>query len=142
MLVLSTLHKLLSQILSLPDLHTAILLTTEGQLVSFATDPSRSKDEILVAVGLSGEVWQETREQGYGMVDSEVRHAMFSTHSKISSDQLGRILVLAVEEIEEEEDLNEPQPLMLLALNSTDAVEWDELEAKVRSDSERMRRTD
>jgi len=77
MLVLSTLHNLLSQTLSLPDLHTAVLLTTEGQLVSFASHPSRSKDEILVAVGLSGEVWQETREQGYGMVDSEVSTRAF-----------------------------------------------------------------
>ena len=72
MLVLSTLHKLLSQILTLPDLHTALLLTPEGQLVSFASDPARPKDEILVVVGLSGEVWRETRQQGFGMVDSEV----------------------------------------------------------------------
>jgi hypothetical protein len=77
MLVLSTLHRLLSQILTLPDLHTAVLLTTEGQLVSVASDPSRSKDDILVAVGLSGEIWQETQEQGYGMVDSEVSVYVF-----------------------------------------------------------------
>lgn len=72
MLSLSALHDLLSQVLSLPDLHTAILITCSGQLVSVACDPLRPKDEIRVVVGLSGEVWQETREQGYGMVDSEV----------------------------------------------------------------------
>ena len=72
MLVLSTLHKLLSQILSLPELHTAVLLTPEGQLVSHASDPARPKDEILVVVGLSGEVWRETQEHTLGMVDSEV----------------------------------------------------------------------
>lgn len=72
MLVLSSLHKLLSQVISLPDLHTAVLLTTTGQLVSAAYDQARPKDEIRVVVGLSGEVWQETKEQGYGMVDSEV----------------------------------------------------------------------
>jgi hypothetical protein len=77
MLVLSTLHKVLAQVLSLPDLHTVMLLTTEGQLVSFASDPSRCRDDVLVAVGLSGEVWHETREQRYGMVDSEVSVGRF-----------------------------------------------------------------
>lgn len=75
MLVLSTLHSLLAQILALPDLHTAVLLTPEGQLVCVACDPARPKDEVRVVVGLSGEVWQETRDQGFGMVDSEV-HAL------------------------------------------------------------------
>jgi hypothetical protein len=74
MLVLSALHKLLSQILSLPDLHTAVLLTPEGQLISAAYDPSRPKDDIRVIVGLCGEIWQETQEQGYGMIDSEVKY--------------------------------------------------------------------
>jgi hypothetical protein len=81
MLVLSTLHKLLSQVLSLPDLHTALLLTPEGQLISFSSDPARPKDEILVVVGLSGEVWRETRQQGTGMVDSEV--VEFAFHEEV-----------------------------------------------------------
>jgi hypothetical protein len=73
MLVLSSLHNLLLQVLSLPTLHTAVLFTPEGQLVSYASDPSRPKDEIRVVVGISGEIWQETKQQGIGMVDSEVR---------------------------------------------------------------------
>jgi hypothetical protein len=73
MLVLSTLYNLLSQVLSLPELHTAVLMTPEGQLISVACGSSRPKDEIRIVVGLSGEVWQETKEQGFGMVDSEVR---------------------------------------------------------------------
>jgi hypothetical protein len=72
MLVLSTLHTLLSQVLSLPHLHSAILSTPSGQLVCYASDPSRPKDEIRVVVGLSGEIWQETLDNGTGMVDSEV----------------------------------------------------------------------
>jgi hypothetical protein len=72
-LMLSTLHNLLTQLLDLPELHTAILLTPEGQLISVASDPSRAKDKARIIAGLSGEVWQETREQGYGMVESEVR---------------------------------------------------------------------
>ena len=56
----------------MPGLHTAVLMTTEGQLVSVACDSCRPKDEIRIVVGLSGEVWQETKEQGVGMVDSEV----------------------------------------------------------------------
>ena len=73
MLMLSILHSLLSQVLSPPHLHTAILFTTSGELVSATSEPLRPKDEIRIVVGLSGEVWQETKEQGYGMVDSEVR---------------------------------------------------------------------
>ncbi|KAJ7874508.1 hypothetical protein B0H14DRAFT_2718005 [Mycena olivaceomarginata] len=106
----------LSQVLSPPALHTAVLLTPSGQLVSFSSYASRPKDEIRVIAGLSGEVWQETQEQGSGMVDSE----------------LGRIVVLPVDEPPElqlplPEDY---QPLMLLVLNSTDAVEWEDLQTK------------
>jgi hypothetical protein len=72
MLLLSSLHNLLQQVLSLPDLHTAVLFTPEGQLVSYASDSSTPKDEIRVFVGVSGEVWQETKQNGMGMVDSEV----------------------------------------------------------------------
>lgn len=138
MLVLSTLHNLLAQILSLPDLHTALLLTPEGQLVSFAAETSRPKDEILVVVGLSGEVWRETRGQGFGMVDSEVISHVLNSEDRganpASSDQLGRILVLPVEETEVAQGPNgsDRQPLMLLALNSTDSVEWDDLQTKVK----------
>jgi hypothetical protein len=49
--------------------------------------------------------------------------------------QLGRIVVLPVDE--PPEMLPQPlpedyQPLMLLVLNSTDEVEWEELQNKVR----------
>ena len=69
---LSNLRSLLLQVLSLPSLHTAVLFTPEGQLVSYAADPHKSKDHVRVVVGLSTEIWQETKEQGIGMVDSEV----------------------------------------------------------------------
>ncbi|KAJ7750188.1 hypothetical protein B0H16DRAFT_1549772 [Mycena metata] len=117
MLVLSRLQDSLRKILSPPGLHTAVLLTPSGQLVSFASYESRCKDEIRVIAGLSGEVWQETQEQGSGMVDSE----------------LGRIVVLPVDEAPELLPMPLPddyQPLMLLVLNSTDAVEWDDLQTK------------
>ena len=71
-LVLSTLNTLLAQLLSLPELHTALLLSPEGQLISVASDPSRPKDKARVVAGVSSEIWQETREQGYGTVESEV----------------------------------------------------------------------
>lgn len=48
--------------------------------------------------------------------------------------QQGRILVLPVDEPEEnfQPPLAEDyQPLMLLVLNSTDAIEWDDLKIKV-----------
>lgn len=70
--MLPALHSLLVQVLSPPQLHTAVLLTLSGELVSFASEPVRPKDDIRIIAGLCGELWQETREQGYGMVDSEV----------------------------------------------------------------------
>lgn len=70
--MLSTLHSLLVQLLTLPELHTALLLSPEGQLISVASDSSCPKDNARIVAGVSGEVWQETREQGYGMVESEV----------------------------------------------------------------------
>ena len=72
MLNLSNLRNLLLQVLALPELHTVALFTPEGQLVSFAADPRRPKDNVRVIVGLGGEVWKETKQQSIGMVDSEV----------------------------------------------------------------------
>ena len=51
--------------------------------------------------------------------------------------QIGRIFVLPVEDISQVQPSSpemeeEHEPLMLLALNSTAAVEWDELQTKVR----------
>jgi hypothetical protein len=72
MLVLATLHRLLSQVINSPGLHTAALLTPNGQLVSYACDSTRSKDDVRLVVGLSSEIWLEVADQGIGMVDSEV----------------------------------------------------------------------
>ena len=72
MLVLATLHRLLSQVISSPGLHTAVLLTPNGQLVSYACDSTRSKDDVRLVVGLSSEIWLEVADHGIGMVDSEV----------------------------------------------------------------------
>lgn len=69
---LSNLRNLLVQVLSLPSLHTVVLFTPEGQLISYASDPYKSKDYVRVVVGLCAEIWQETKELGIGMVDSEV----------------------------------------------------------------------
>ncbi|KAH6916617.1 isoprenoid synthase domain-containing protein [Coprinopsis sp. MPI-PUGE-AT-0042] len=100
MLALSKLNAIVSRVLSNPEVHTAVLLTVSGELVSYAAEPGRSKDEIRVITGLASEVWQETKEQGYGMVDSEMG-----------------------EEVMVEE---QRQPLMLLALNAVESVNWDD----------------
>ena len=142
MLVLSNVHKLLARALVPPELHTAVLLTPAGQLVSCAADPARCKDDVRAIVGLSGEKWQEAGDRGVGM-----------------ESPFGRIMVLAVEAPGEtggqdgtgeprstvgggkDEDKGEGEgagagevasekPLMLVALNATSAVEWDVLEAK------------
>ena len=72
MLVLATLHRLLSQVISSPGLHTAALLTPNGQLVFYACDSTWLKDDIRLVVGLSSEIWLEVAYQGIGMVDSKV----------------------------------------------------------------------
>lgn len=118
MLALSSIHTLLSQILSLPDLHTAILCTPCGQLVSYTSDPDRAKDDIFVVVGLGGEAWQENKGQGVSQVDSE----------------LGRIVVIPIEPASEQRTNLSSEvkagPLMLLILNSTEMIGWDELQTK------------
>ncbi|CCM03759.1 uncharacterized protein FIBRA_05905 [Fibroporia radiculosa] len=120
MLNLANLRALLSQVLSFPDLHTVVLFTPEGHLVSFAADAYKPKDDVRVIVGLSGEVWQETKGHGIGMVDSE----------------LGRLLVLPIERpphvVNAENGSEERDPAMLLALNAEESVSWQELEAKAR----------
>ncbi|KAF9225318.1 hypothetical protein BS17DRAFT_765902 [Gyrodon lividus] len=193
MLVLPTLHTYLSQLLSPPSIHTALLLTPEGALVSYAsrvdretrsgaapqdvsrsssrgaspssgtgtgtqsppspnspksktstssslpstpqpTEPAstageeihihparpRSKDEIRIVAGLSAEVWAETRgDEAEGMAESE----------------LGRILVLAVEEQKKtsgEEAGEAHDPLLLLALNGTLEADWGVMSAKAQ----------
>lgn len=73
MLALSKLNALLTQMLSVPGVRAAILLTPSGQLVSVACEPYRPKDEIRIVVGQCGEVWQESKEQGFALADSEVR---------------------------------------------------------------------
>lgn len=72
MLNLANLRILLSRVLDLPVLHTVVLFTPEGELVCYASDQNTNKDRIRLVVGLSTEIWQETREQNIGMVDCEV----------------------------------------------------------------------
>ncbi|KAH8110591.1 hypothetical protein DFH11DRAFT_754006 [Phellopilus nigrolimitatus] len=114
MLVLSSLNKLLAQVLAPPALHTAVLFTASGALVSFASASARPKDDVRVLVGLASEIWAETREDGEGLVDSE----------------LGRIVVLPVASLQEGRPPKEP--ILLIALNATDSVEWGELQRKAQ----------
>ena len=76
--MLSTLTKLLEQVVSSEDVHTAVLLTPGGELIAFASADPRPKDEVLVLVGLGGEVWAETKSAGEGMVESEVSYSVHS----------------------------------------------------------------
>lgn len=144
---LSNLRGLLVQVLSLPDLHTVVLFTPEGQLVSYASDPYKSKEHVRVVVGLSAEIWQETKEQGIGMVDSEVSSMLWylEEFELTVLTQLGRLIVLSIPLKQDEgetldgETLNaealdvddEVDPMMLLALNADSSVTWKELEHKV-----------
>ena len=77
MLVLSTLTKLLGQIIS-EDVHIAILTTTSGGLVSYETYGVQPRDRIRVLIGLSAEIWSKSREEEFGMAESEVRVCIFN----------------------------------------------------------------
>ncbi|OCB89019.1 hypothetical protein A7U60_g3827 [Sanghuangporus baumii] len=143
MLALSSLNKLLGHVLAPPALHTAVLFTAAGALVSYATAASspesssnpRPKDDIRVLVGLASEVWAETKEDGEGMVDSE----------------LGRIIVLPIVPTSKQQQeggsgnsnnsgnnsTSSSQPpkdsALLIALNATDDIEWGDLQHKAQT---------
>ncbi|TDL26434.1 hypothetical protein BD410DRAFT_783500 [Rickenella mellea] len=121
MLVLASLNKLLSQILSPPDIHSVVLLTPAGSLVSFVTSHARSKDDIRMLAGLSGEIWAETRGEGVGMVESE----------------LGRVVVVPVQPVPPE---RAPEPFMLIVVNATENVDWGELQMKARGLADHLTR--
>ena len=80
MLVLAQFRRLLSQILSTSDdeIHTAVLSTPAGGLVSFASlrEVSPNKAEIRTMVGMCGEIWSECKgdkeSEGVGMAECEV----------------------------------------------------------------------
>lgn len=73
MLILPGLHNLLSDILSPPTLHTAVLSTPAGQLIAYASaDEKRRKEDVRVIIGLGGEGWTELYEEGNGMIECDV----------------------------------------------------------------------
>lgn len=72
MLVLSRLNKLLDQIVSADEVHTAILMAPNGDLVSFVSHQSRPKDDVRVLCGLCSDIWSQTKRDGVGMLDGEV----------------------------------------------------------------------
>ncbi|KAJ3721936.1 hypothetical protein EV361DRAFT_5274 [Lentinula raphanica] len=119
MLKLSTLHTYLNQVLDLPCLHTAILLTPTGQLISYASDPTRSKEDIRSVVGLSGDSFLEVEEQGF---------AIFEIKGK---PHLGSIYVQAINEEDSSQD--NWQPLMLLVLNFTNGYDQEVVRLKAKA---------
>ncbi|KAG1839994.1 hypothetical protein DFJ58DRAFT_667424 [Suillus subalutaceus] len=152
MLNLSTLQTYLTQLLSPADtIHTALLLTPEGAIVSFACSGSsqtmslqRSKDEVWILAGLSAEVWAETRseegaEKGIGMAESEVgRHFSFLPEytrrcvcTRILLSFLGRIVVVPVDDASPELQ-DEREPLLLLAVNGGAEANWKTMCAKAK----------
>jgi hypothetical protein len=68
-----------------------------------------------MVAGLGAEVWAETREEGEGMIESE----------------LGRMLVLAVED-GGVPGVEGTEPLLLLAVNGTLEADWDTMRVKAR----------
>ena len=118
--------------------------------------PTRSKDDVRLVVGLSSEIWLEVADQGIGMVDSEVStspslmryfgadidviaHSL--TSSGVSSSWAFEEAVATTRTPHPGTDSSRTnsantdhasdKPLMLVALSATEAVGWEDLEAKV-----------
>lgn len=93
MLKLSSLHTYLTQVLDPPELHTAILLTPSGELISYASDPPRSKEDIRIAVGVSGDYFAEVEQHGYAelstakVVSLRLKDSIYSLTKKIRLDK-------------------------------------------------------
>ncbi|KAE9409233.1 hypothetical protein BT96DRAFT_872628 [Gymnopus androsaceus JB14] len=117
MLKLSSLHTFLSRVLDPPDLHTAILLTPAGELISYASDPSRSKEDVRIAVGISGDHFTQVEEHGFAELDST---------------KVGQIYVLPVED-EKDTPVEGWQPLMLIALNFTKDIDEQVVHLKAKA---------
>lgn len=76
MLVLSTFRRLLSQVLTDDnDIHTAVLATPTGNLVSYASkrEVDETKTEIRTLVGLACEIWADEEKEESVMAETEVR---------------------------------------------------------------------
>ena len=75
MLVLATFRRLLSQVLTSPDdIHTAVLATPTGNLVSYSslTEVDKTKSEIRTVIGLACEIWGEEGKEDSVMAETEV----------------------------------------------------------------------
>jgi hypothetical protein len=127
MLVLSTLHDLLTQLLAPSTLHTATILTPAGQLVSYAAVPGRSKDSVRVLAAVGAQAWQTSPGEGQ------------ETAERLVENELGRVLVRAVG-VEDTRGRTDgasrspraDEPVLLLVLNGTDETEWVEMQEKAQ----------
>lgn len=75
MLVLATFRRLLSQVLTSPDdIHTAVLTTPTGNLVSYSSlrEVDKTKSEIRTVIGLACEIWGEDGKEDSVMAETEV----------------------------------------------------------------------
>ncbi|KAF8508023.1 hypothetical protein BU17DRAFT_70937 [Hysterangium stoloniferum] len=107
MLNLKELSKVLSSLLHLPRLHTAVLCTPSGDLISHAgVKDATYRDRLRVLVAVATELWREINDEDIGMAEGE----------SFSTLQTSRNL----------------DPPFLLALNAKDDVEWYEMQIKAR----------
>ncbi|PAV22678.1 terpenoid [Pyrrhoderma noxium] len=122
MLVLSSFNKLLSHVLAPPTLHTAVIFSPSGELIAFESSRARPKDDVRVLVGVASDIWAETRDDGEGMVESELGKIYVLPITPSTSEREGR---------EGRPSSKEPEnPVLLIALNATDDAQWGELQRK------------
>ncbi|KIJ53580.1 hypothetical protein M422DRAFT_201775 [Sphaerobolus stellatus SS14] len=132
MLNLSALRTVLSSVVSPPRLHTVVLFTPSGDLIAHAESTQSSRDNMRLLVGVAAEVWATVREEGVGMVESELGKILVMPVYAKSPQQsrVGRSSSRSTgSKFSPEDGLNPP---FIIALNATDDVEWAEMLIKSR----------
>ncbi|KAF8508028.1 hypothetical protein BU17DRAFT_100057 [Hysterangium stoloniferum] len=117
MLNLKELSKVLSSVIAPPRLHTAVLCTPSGDLISHAgVKDATYRDRLRVLVAVATELWREINDEDIGMAEGE----------------LGKIIILPIHNQHSRSRHSRPDPPFLLALNAKDDVEWYEMQIKAR----------
>jgi len=145
MLNLATLHTYLSQLITPPSVHTALLISPEGALVSYATDPAhpQPKDEVWAVAALAAETWAETRAQTPSVNGEEggEEGRREEADAGMVESELGRVVVVPVEpgssshskSTSPEGETPSAEPILLVAVNGLSDADWEGMVIKSRS---------
>lgn len=136
MLVLSTFRRLLSQVLTgSDDLHTAVLATLTGNLVSYASEKEiqPTKSEIRTIIGLACEIWGEDEKEDSVMAETDVCQTFQAIRIRLNVYPLQKSGKFFVQTIRPTNPPSTPKeaPLLLLCLSASEGTSWQEISGRV-----------